>query len=147
MAEAHRLRHLQVREARQDRPGVGIGDLDQRAPQRLEQRDDGVDLVAQPQADVGRDLVVARAARVQALAGVADELRQPGLDVQVHVLEFELPGTNSPRSISLAIAPCPVGDGAPVLGAEDALAASISACARLPAMSAFHRRRSNDARR
>jgi hypothetical protein len=40
---------------------------------------------------VGGDLVVARAAGVQALARVADQLRQARLDVQVHVLEVELP--------------------------------------------------------
>ena len=50
-----------------------------------------VDLAAQPQAHVGRDLVVARAAGVQALAGVADERGQARLDVEVHVLEVELP--------------------------------------------------------
>ena len=50
-----------------------------------------VDLVAQPQAHVGGDLVVARAAGVQALAGVAGELHQPGLDVEVHVLELDAP--------------------------------------------------------
>ena len=56
-----------------------------------EQRADGVDLVAQPQPHVGRHLVVARAAGVQPLAGVADALRQARLDVEVHVLELELP--------------------------------------------------------
>ena len=92
MAEAHRLRHLQVGEAGHDRLGV----LRRRArPARAaaapSSARDRVDLVAQPQAHVGRDLVVARAAGVQALAGVADELRQARLDVQVHVLEVELP--------------------------------------------------------
>jgi hypothetical protein len=52
---------------------------------------DQVDLVAQPQPHVGGDLVVARAAGVQPLAGVADQLGQAGLDVQVHVLQVELP--------------------------------------------------------
>ncbi len=46
---------------------------------------------AQPQPDVGGDLVVARAPGVKALAGVADEVGQPLLDVQVHVLEVEAP--------------------------------------------------------
>jgi hypothetical protein len=36
---------------------------------------DGVDLVAQPEPDVGGDLIVARAPGVQALAGVADHPR------------------------------------------------------------------------
>jgi hypothetical protein len=38
-----------------------------------DQAENGVDGVAQPQADVGGDLVVAAAAGVQALAGIADE--------------------------------------------------------------------------
>ena len=50
-----------------------------------------VDLAAQPQPHVGGHLVVADAAGVQALAGVADQLRQARLDVEVHVLQLELP--------------------------------------------------------
>ena len=65
------------------------GELDQRALQLGEQRADRVDLVAQPEAHVGRDLVVARAAGVQALAGIAGELDQARLDVEVHVLEVD----------------------------------------------------------
>ena len=53
---------------------------------------DRVDRRAQVQAHVGRDLVVARTAGVQALAGVADQLGQPLLDVEVHVLEVDRPG-------------------------------------------------------
>jgi hypothetical protein len=56
-----------------------------------QQAADHIDLVAQPQAHVGGDLVVARAAGVQALAGIAQQLGQAGLDVQVHVLQVELP--------------------------------------------------------
>jgi hypothetical protein len=50
-----------------------------------------VDLAAQPQAHVGGDLVVAAAAGVQALAGVAHQLGQARLDVEVHVFEVQLP--------------------------------------------------------
>ena len=91
VAEADRLRHLQVGEAGHDDVGIGVGGLDQRALQFGQQAADRADLVAQPQPHVGRDLVVARAAGVQPLAGVADQLRQPGLDIQVHVFEVELP--------------------------------------------------------
>ena len=55
------------------------------------EREDAVDRVAQPQADVGGDLVVAAAAGVQAFAGVAHQLRQARLDVQVHVFQRQLP--------------------------------------------------------
>ena len=68
-----------------------LGEVEQRAAQFAQQATDPVDLAAQPQADVGRDLVVARAAGVQALAGVADQRGQARLDVQVHVFEVELP--------------------------------------------------------
>ena len=56
-----------------------------------ERASDRVDLVAQPQAQVGRDLVVARARGVQALAGVADQRGEAALDVEVHVLGVERP--------------------------------------------------------
>src|SRR5574337_1593178 len=89
--EAHRLSHLQVGETGHHGLDVPRRELDQRALQVGQARIDAVDLAAQPQPDVGRDLVVAAAPGVQPLARVADELRQPGLDVQVHILEFELP--------------------------------------------------------
>ncbi|MGN5480558.1 hypothetical protein ACTMU2_38970 [Cupriavidus basilensis] len=82
---------MQVGEARQDGVGVLAGQVQQRHAQRAEQRDDVVDLAAQPQADVGRDLVIARAARVQALAGIADQRGQARLDVQVDVFQVQLP--------------------------------------------------------
>jgi hypothetical protein len=52
---------------------------------------DGIDLIAQVQAHIGGDLVVARAAGVQFLAGDADALGQARLDVHVHVLELDAP--------------------------------------------------------
>ncbi len=91
VAEAHRLRHLQVGEAGHHEFGVALGLVDQHALHLGEQAGQGVDLLAQPQPQVGGDLVVAAAPGVQALAGVADELREPRLDVEVHVLELELP--------------------------------------------------------
>src|SRR5690606_10959072 len=53
--------------------------------------EDGVDLVAQPEADVGGDLVVARAAGVQLLAGDADAVGQARLDIHVHVFQIDAP--------------------------------------------------------
>ncbi len=91
VAEAHRLRHLQVGEAGQDDLDVLLGDVEQRLLQVDQQAADQVDLAAQPQAHVGGDLVVAAAAGVQALARVADQLGQARLDVQVHVFQIELP--------------------------------------------------------
>ena len=51
-----------------------------------------VDGVADPKAEVGGDLVVATARGVQALAGLADRLRQPRLYVHVDVFEGLVPG-------------------------------------------------------
>jgi hypothetical protein len=104
VAEGDRLRHLQVGEARHD--GVGVRSARSvRAPRSPQQGEDVVDGGAHVQADVGRDLVVARAARVQALAGVADQFGQALFDVQVHVFQVEQP-LELPASISRGSAPC-----------------------------------------
>ena len=91
MRKAHRLRDLQVRVAGQDGLGVRLGGLQQRALHARQQGRQLVDLAAQPEPHVGRHLVVARAAGVQPLAGIAHQLRQSRLDVQVHVFELQLP--------------------------------------------------------
>jgi hypothetical protein len=85
-----------------------------------QQGQQAVDLVAQPQAHVGRHLVVAAAPGVQALARQADELGETRLDVQVHVLQRQLPfegaGFDLGRDGGHAAA-----DLGPVLGADQAL--------------------------
>ena len=57
----------------------------QRGLAGLETGQNAVDRVAQVQADIGRHLVIARAAGVQALAGIADFGGQRGFDVEVDV--------------------------------------------------------------
>ena len=91
VAEGDGLRHLQVGEAGHDRVGMLLGQRQQRFLQRTQQGQDLVGGVTQPQADVGGDLVVARAGRVQALAGVADQLGQALLDVEVDILQIQRP--------------------------------------------------------
>ena len=91
MTERHGLRDLHVREARHHRRSVSIGQLDQRMLQPIDAAYDLIDFATQPQPSVGRDLVVARAAGVQTLAGFADQLRQTPLDVQMNVFEFDAP--------------------------------------------------------
>jgi hypothetical protein len=59
---------------------------DERAAQVLDALEAAEDAFAQIEPQVGRDLVVARAARVQALPGLARELDQAPLDVAMHVL-------------------------------------------------------------
>ena len=50
-----------------------------------------VDLVAQVQADVGGDLIVAGAARVQPFADVSNDLDEAGFDVHVYVFARHRP--------------------------------------------------------
>jgi len=71
---------------------VALGLRDERAHQAHQRGVDGVDFLAQPQAQVGRDLVVTRARGVQPLAGLADDRGQALLDVEMHVLGVERPG-------------------------------------------------------
>jgi hypothetical protein len=89
--KAHGLRHLQVREAGHHGVRVQRGHVDQRALHAGQQHGDAVAFAAQPQPHVGGDLVVAAAPGMQPLSGVADQRGQPRLDIQVHVLELELP--------------------------------------------------------
>ena len=69
VAEGHRLRRLQMREAGHHGGGVRLGLVDQRRLQVGERRRRGVDRVAHPQAEIGRHLVVARARGVQPPGG------------------------------------------------------------------------------
>jgi hypothetical protein len=81
-----------VREAGHDRVRVLRGEFRDAALQARQLRAHGVDGVAQVQADIRGHLVVARAPRVQLLAGVADQGREARLDVHVHVLALDFPG-------------------------------------------------------
>src|SRR5574343_999335 len=89
VAEGDRLCHLQVGEARHHGVSVLLGQVQQAGLQLGNQRHDGVDLRAQPQADVGGNLVVTAAAGVQALAGVADLVGEAALDVHVYVFQVD----------------------------------------------------------
>ena len=112
--------HLQVREARHDRVRVAFRQVGQGAAQAFQQGEDVVDGGAHVQADVGRHLVVARAARVQALAGVADQFRQAFFDVQVHVFQVEQPLELAGFDLAADLGHAALDFGA-VLGTDDAL--------------------------
>ena len=120
MAEGDGLRRLQMGEARHDGRGIFVGAIDQRGLQVGEHRLQAIDRVAHPQPDIERDLVVARARRVQAPAGRADQVGQPALDVEMDVLELggELEAAGFDLLTHLGQ---PALDGAAVLGREDAL--------------------------
>ena len=92
VAEAHRLRDLHVREAGQQRRGIGLGLVEQRVAERVEQRDQLVDGVAHVEPQVGGDLVVARAAGVQLAGERADVFVQQALDERVEVTDEYLGG-------------------------------------------------------
>ena len=92
MAERHRLRRLQVGEARHHRVGMFVGARDQRVEQAAEGRARLIDRVAHPQAEIGRDLVVAAARGVEPPGDRADLVGQPRLGQHVDVLEREVVG-------------------------------------------------------
>ncbi len=91
VAEGHRLCGLQVGEAGHDGFGFALGLFQQSLLQAGDLGQDQVDLVAQPEADVGGHLVVARASGVQLLAGDADAVGQARFDVHVHVFQVDAP--------------------------------------------------------
>ena len=88
MAKGHGLRRLQMGEARHDgrrllqrlrrKRELEIGELGDRA----------VDGVANIEAKIGRDLIVARARRMQSSGGGSDQLGEPRFDVHVNVFEL-----------------------------------------------------------
>ena len=80
------LRALQVRVRGQDRLDVIGGPREEQLLQGGERRVLAFGDAAQVQPHVRDHLVVAAAPRVQARAGVSDELRKPALDGHVHVL-------------------------------------------------------------
>ena len=86
MGENHRLRVLEVRHARHRGLDVLGGLREQRRLQLGHARDDEPYLVAQVQAQVGGDLVVAAAAGPQLAAERADPLEQAAFERGVHVL-------------------------------------------------------------
>ena len=91
VSDADGLGDLQMGETGHDGFGVLFRQIDQgrlKAPNQV--LNDG-NLVAQPQADVGGDLVVAAASGVQAFAGVADFVGQAAFNVHVDVFQIQRP--------------------------------------------------------
>ena len=90
MAEGHRLGGLQMGEARHYGVGVLFGTIEEGEDQVGQQLFGFGQLFLDPEAEVERHLVVARAGRVQASGGRTDQRRKARLDVHVDV--FELAG-------------------------------------------------------
>ena len=72
-------------------PDFALGLFQQTFLQAGDFGQDQVDFVTQPQADIGRHLVVTAATGVQLLAGDADAVGQARLDVHVHVFQVDAP--------------------------------------------------------
>jgi hypothetical protein len=120
MTEGDGLGHLQMREARHDAVGLAFGEVEQREYQGVDAGAQDVDFVAQPQPNIGRHLIIARAAGMQALAGIADVGGERRLDVHVHV--FERFGPHEGACLdALAHAGQPGDDGVTLVLAQDAL--------------------------
>ena len=100
MAERHRLGDLQMGKAGHHRIGMRFGLVEQRRLQVTHRRVDAVDRAAHPEAEIGRDLVVARARGVQPPGGRADQLGEPRLDIEVDVLV--LLAEHEPAALDLA---------------------------------------------
>ncbi len=88
MAEGYRLGGLQMREARHDGVGMLLGAIEESGDQAGQRRFRPGKLFLDPEAEIERDLVVARAGGVQPAGGRADQRRQPRLDVHVDVFEL-----------------------------------------------------------
>ena len=92
MRETHRLRDLQVGEARHQRLGVLRGQIEQAGLKAANQGDDFVACPAQIEPDIGGYLVVSRAPGMQSLSRVADQIGQAFFDVEVDILKVDGPG-------------------------------------------------------
>ena len=95
MPESHRLSDLQVGETRHHGGGMFFRLIEEPLLQLSREAPDLVDRLAQPQTQIGCDLIVARAGGVQALAGLPDESDQPPLDIDVDILGRERPAKPS----------------------------------------------------
>ncbi len=92
MPERHRLGGLQMGEARHRIAGMLRRPLRQRQHHVGDLRRQPVDRIAHPQPEIRRHLVVAAARGMQPLAGLADAVGQPRLDVHVDVFQRDIEG-------------------------------------------------------
>ncbi|VVT11762.1 conserved hypothetical protein [Erythrobacter sp. EC-HK427] len=94
MAQRHRLRGLQMGEARHDAARVLLRPRHQRALQSGEALQQRIHRIAHPQAEIGRHLVVAAARRVQTTRCRADQFGEPRFGGHVDV--FQIPVFGNP---------------------------------------------------
>ena len=92
VAERHRLRALHVREARHHVGGMRQRLLGEHLLQPGDLADQLVDRVADPEPEIERDLVVARARGVQPPRRRPDEAGEPRLDVHMDIFQRAIEG-------------------------------------------------------
>ena len=91
VGEQHGLGRLDVRRPGQDRRALALRQRDQRALEIEQRAIESIDRPAKPEPEVGRHLVVPRAAGVELAGHRADPIRQRRLEVEVDVLERRIP--------------------------------------------------------
>ncbi len=99
VAEGHGLGDLQMGIARHHRRGMALGLLQQCRLKGLHVTIRALDGGAEPKANVGGDLVVARARRMQTAGVWSDDLGQPRLDIHVDV--FAIAPKREPSALDL----------------------------------------------
>ena len=98
MPEGDGLRRLKMRETRHDGRRMLERLLRQCLLQAGKLRIEMIDGLAQMQAHVGGDLVIARTCRMQPPGGLADQLLQPRFDIHVDVFERARKGETACRN-------------------------------------------------
>ncbi|RMM68329.1 hypothetical protein ALQ75_05465 [Pseudomonas savastanoi pv. glycinea] len=91
MTECNGLGSLQMGETGHDGFSFALGLAQQALLQTRDFAQDQVDFVAQPQTDIGRDLIVAAATGVQLLAGDTNAIGQACFNVHVHIFQIDAP--------------------------------------------------------
>ena len=135
MAEGDRLRRLQMGEARHDHaPRCRARGSASARCNSSDLPKERVDRVAHPEAEIDRDLVVARARGVQAPGRRADDLGEPAFDIHMDVLERALERERPRLDFAFDLGKT-AGDRLGVGGFDDARAASMAIWAFDPAMS------------
>ena len=86
--EGHRLGSLQMREARHHGRGICERLRGERPLIAGERSIECIDGFPDPQAEVGRHLIVARARRVQPAGGRPDQFRQPAFHIHMDILKL-----------------------------------------------------------
>ena len=120
MAEGDRLGRLQMGEARHHHVGASSARVAERPLQAGDLEDERVDRVAHPEAEVDRDLVVARTRGVQAPGGRTDDLGEAALDVHMDVFERAREGEGPRLDFALDLVET-LGDGLRVRRVDHAL--------------------------